>query len=459
MLYIDQPVGTGFSYVTLQDGSYDLLTSALTPVTDETTRPKSNLTAVKATLHEVKPSTTVDTTMAAARTMWQFAQVWFQESVHSPIGVDTLANNNLVNSGAHPLANATALNLGTLGLGDGSTDIIAIGQSYPHMAFNNTYGIQAYSREVYDEAMATILEPETGCYALVNDCRSAARTGDPLSFGNNSEVNEICGGAMFTCFRKVQGALTTFSERAAFDITMKTPSTFPDQYYIAYFNQPWVQEALGVPLNFTSSSSIIPETFLFGTGDTAIRELSSLEHVLESGVNVALYNGDRDYRCSWLAAENVTISMNFPSSDEFKSAGYAPIVVNASYEGGLVREAGNLSFSRVFQAGHGAAAYQPETALRIFERAMFRSDVATGEVNLSRNVKYSTVGPSNVFDVKNETPEPRASICYVLNAPYTCTEEQLKALADGTAVVKDWVVVKPQGNANKTCSTSSHPLL
>jgi carboxypeptidase D len=79
---------------------------------------------------------------------------------------------------------------------------------------------------------------------------------------------------------------------------------------------------------------------------------------------------------------------------------------------------------------------------------MFGKDVATGKVTLAE-VKggYSTKGPDQVRDVKNEVPEPVKNTCYLMQAPTSCTKEQLAALANGSALIEDYVVVKPDGVA------------
>lgn len=85
MLYVDQPLGTGFSYVTLLNGTMDYLTSTFTPVESEDDLPELNATTVQATLDvtgtlDPKYLTVLPlTTMSAARTMWKFVQVWFHE--------------------------------------------------------------------------------------------------------------------------------------------------------------------------------------------------------------------------------------------------------------------------------------------------------------------------------------------------------------------------------------------
>lgn len=74
-------------------------------------------------------------------------------------------------------------------------------------------------------------------------------------------------------------------------------------------------------------------------------------------------------------------------------------------------------------------------------------NVATGDVSLlDANEAYRTVGPLNVRNITNELPDPIENICYVLQPAYTCTEEQLEALLDGSAEVHNWVVVDPAGS-------------
>jgi len=84
--------------------------------------------------------------------------------------------------------------------------------------------------------------------------------------------------------------------------------------------------------------------FLLGNG------LAKLSNLLSRGVKIALVYGDQDYQCNWLGGEAVSLAIG---DEEFQNAGYAEIRTNASYVGGFVRQHGNLSFSRVFDAAHG----------------------------------------------------------------------------------------------------------
>lgn len=87
-------------------------------------------------------------------------------------------------------------------------------------------------------------------------------------------------------------------QRNAFDISLINPAVYPPEYRFAFFNQRWVQEDLGVPVNWTVSDPNIVAKFFGETGDPMRRDISSLEHVLNSGISVAMYYGDLDYRCN-----------------------------------------------------------------------------------------------------------------------------------------------------------------
>lgn len=102
---------------------------------------------------------------------------------------------------------------------------------------------------------------------------------------------------------------------------------------------------------------------------------------------------------------------------------------------------------RLIIASYVVGYYQPETAYQIFTRTILGKDVATGTVPIDQDPGYSSEGPADVFDVKNEVLPQVDSQCYVLVVPLSpyCTDDQIAALVDGTAVVEDYVVVNPPG--------------
>ena len=201
-------------------------------------------------------------------------------------------------------------------------------------------------------------------------------------------------------------------------------------------NDAEIQQALGVPLNWTGQSLPVAVGFN-ATGDFILGNgLKKLGSLLERGVKISLVYGDRDYQCNWLGGEAISLALG---SDDFKKAGYTNIETNSSYVGGLVRQHGNLSFARVFQAGHEVPYYQPETAYQIFNRVMFNNDVATGEVSAAN---YSSCGSSSAWTESVLHIEDERAQCYLWDILETCTKAEEVILKSGNAVVKDFVLVE-----------------
>lgn len=129
--------------------------------------------------------------------------------------------------------------------------------------------------------------------------------------------------------------------------------------------------------------------------------------------------------------------------DTFSAAGYADIVVNDSYIGGHVRQYGNLSFSRIFDAGHMVSYYQPETMFTAFTRIIQGDDIGMGRtVDLS---SFGTRGPSNSIH-SNKVPAEPPSNCWLREIESTCTEAQKYSMYLGQGTVKDGIWFPPEIN-------------
>ena len=86
MLYIDQPVQTGFSYDRLINGTIDetVLPYLVKPVSPST--PPLNSTHIPGVFPSQNTTSTANTTATAALAAWHFMQVWMKEFV-SPISL------------------------------------------------------------------------------------------------------------------------------------------------------------------------------------------------------------------------------------------------------------------------------------------------------------------------------------------------------------------------------------
>jgi hypothetical protein len=329
------------------------------------------------------------------------------------------------------------MHLDTLGIINGCVDTLLQEPSYPEFAYNNTYGIQAINQSVYEAALDAYSKPG-GVKDLIETCRSLASESDPTNQGHNATVNDACALAN-AATGDVENPYFD-SGRGYYDIAAVDLDPFPRNFYIGYLNQPHVQRALGAPVNYSNPGGDSPYYAFQNTGDYPRGGfLEDIAYLLENGVKVAMAYGDRDYACNWIGGETVSLAVNYTNSEAFRSAGYTNITVNDTYVGGLVRQHGNFSFSRVFQAGHEIPAYQPETAYKIFMRALFNHDIATGTETLTDD--YSTKGLANSWSVKDVPPESEQSFCYTYALSSTCTDEQIEAVEAGTAVIQNYILI------------------
>lgn len=460
MLYIDQPVQTGFSYDTLQNGTIDYQGN-VEPLSASNTNnlPSMNYTARYGTFPSMIVNQTLNGSENAARSMWHFAQVWFQEFPQYKPNNDRISiwtesyggkygpafasffeqqNERIANGSFNQQGETYQIHLDTLGIINGCIDSLVQEPTYPQMAFNNTYNLQTISESDFTASLQAF-DQSNGCRERVQNCRSMAAQMDSDNDGDSAQVNAVCQDANDFCINNVESPYLQSSGRSFYDIAAPSASPFPPEFYVGFLNQAWVQQALGVPVNFTESINSVYEAFQ-STGDYSRGGfLEDIGYVLDRGVKVALVYGDRDYACSWLGGEAASLAIPYSNSDQFKSAGYTKIQTNSSYVGGMVRQYGNLSFSRVFQAGHEVPAYQPETAYQIFQRAMFGKDIATGNTALTNT--YATQGKSSTFDIKNEAPPMPQPTCYVLSLASTCTNEQANSVLNGQGEVKNYILM------------------
>ncbi|KAF2871419.1 carboxypeptidase S1, partial [Massariosphaeria phaeospora] len=457
MLYIDQPVQVGFSYDSLTNGTIDEVATpfAYKPANFSSGVPETNLTFLTGTFASQKKYATPNTTIAAAPVMWHFMQAWMQEfpkyqsddnrfsiwgQSYGGHWVPVVASyfeqqNDRIADGTLTGA-AVQLHLDTVGLLNACVDIDTQMPFYPEFAFNNTYGFKAINETQYLSAVAA----SGTCRNMTGICRKMADEEDPEGLGNNPEVNKACLDAFMYCFGTMHAGYTKeVGYRNLFDIAAPLhPEALPPKWAGGYLNDADIQKALGVPLNFTGQSVPVASGFNL-TGDFVRGNgLSNLGTLLNKGVKVALVYGDRDYQCNWMGGEAISLAIQSNTASVFKQAGYADIETNSSYVGGLVRQYGNLSFSRVFQAGHEPAIYQPETTLQIFNRVMFNSDVATGKASSSN---YSSTGLASAFTKSELHLDEEPVLCYVWDVLETCTKEQGMILMSGSAITKDFLLI------------------
>ena len=197
-----------------------------------------------------------------------------------------------------------------------------------------------------------------------------------------------------------------YGGRGVYDIRHPYDDPTPPSYWEDYINQANVQNALGVDLNYTSASSAFIFNGFTYTGDFVYPTfLTDLENLLNNGVRVSLFYGDADYICNWFGGEAVSMEVNYTHSAEFRASGYTPFIVDGT-EYGEVRQYGNFSFLRMYEAGHEVPFYQPLASLEFFRRAINNLTIADG---VPLTATYNTTGEATATHTEPFVPLPTTS--------------------------------------------------
>jgi carboxypeptidase C (cathepsin A) len=485
MLFIDQPNQVGFSYDIAMNASFDLLSSA---VFEPSTGPSSRLPSfmylngafgTANSNAKVPYATTANTTEIAAAATWHFLQTWlstfpqYNPSVRPnstandtklPAGINLFTEsyggrygpifatyfddkNAAIANGTLSQRDTVPVVLQSLGIINGLVDPLIQNRFYPTFAYNNTYGIQ----------MIGLVDQLNGVSNFTNQCApaiQACRAAGSNDYGDDVKANALCRKATAICNDLT--LLAPLHGYDPYDIRQKLRSPDPSAAYQEYLNDASVLSSIGARVNFTESNSYVLQGF-YDTGDLSRDDtIDELAGLIARGVRVAFIYGDADFICNWQGGQAVSnalasalsnVSVEGSSNDQsagtklaasyaagFSAAGYADIVVNNTYVGGNVKQFGNLSFSRIYDAGHFVPYYQPETAFQVFARIIYGHDLSTGvAVDLS---SFRSSGTSESAHTNTVPSSPPAQTCWVRSWNSSCSTEDTAAMLRGKGVVQ-----------------------
>jgi len=127
------------------------------------------------------------------------------------------------------------------------------------------------------------------------------------------------------------------------------PRCYAMDYIGEFLNQPEIEADLGVPGRKWKDCKTTVHIELLG--DWVVSMSEKITSILEQGIEVLVYSGDKDFICNWRGGEAWTNAVEWTGKTGFNSAEYKKWSVNGTPAGEL-KEFNNLKFLRVYDAGH-----------------------------------------------------------------------------------------------------------
>ncbi|KAL0735273.1 hypothetical protein Bca4012_011483 [Brassica carinata] len=134
-----------------------------------------------------------------------------------------------------------------------------------------------------------------------------------------------------------------------------------------FLNQDKVRKALGVGDNtFVSCNETINDAMI---EDWMINLEVKIPTLIENGINLLVYAGEYDFLCNWLGNSRWVEQMNWSGQKEFGSAKTVPFMVDGK-EAGVMKNHGSLTLLKVHDAGHMVPMDQPKASLQMLQTWM-----------------------------------------------------------------------------------------
>jgi len=92
-------------------------------------------------------------------------------------------------------------------------------------------------------------------------------------------------------------------------------------------------------------------------------------YILNNGLDVLVYSGDKDFICNWYGGRAWTNAVEWDHKKEFNDAQFEKWAVNGK-PAGEVKRVKNFKFLRVYDAGHMVPMNQPDVALAMLNTFM-----------------------------------------------------------------------------------------
>ncbi|KAK4286417.1 hypothetical protein QN277_002975 [Acacia crassicarpa] len=321
ILFVDQPIGTGFSYSS-----------------DKTDIPHNE---------EGVSNALYDFLQAFFKEHPQFQKNDFYVTGESYAGhylpalASRLHQANKANEGIH-------INLKGMAIGNGLTNPEIQYPAYPDFALER--GL------IQKDEYNSIKQLVPSC---VQSAQACGKEGGDACLSSFSNCNAIFGQIL-----SVTGDINYYDVRKQ----CKGDLCYDFSGVERLLNKKEVKEAVGVSeeLDFVSCSTVVYEAM---EGDWMRNMEEVIPALLEEGIKVLVYAGEEDLICNWLGNWRWVHAMEWSGQKLFGASPNVSFVVDGK-EAGTLKTHAALSFLKLREAGHMVPMDQPKAALQMLTRWM-----------------------------------------------------------------------------------------
>jgi len=199
------------------------------------------------------------------------------------------------------------------------------------------------------------------CYPALKECWATG-------------TNAKCSQATSLCKSGIENRIMMRGGFDVYDVRRASrAASFPPKTYQKFLRQPFIQTTIGAGKSFNECPSSVQMRFQ-RTGDDSRNYQPILEELLNKNVSVLIWAGDADWICNWKGNLYTADNLRYLGHDEFKARKLEKFTVNGKAKGEY-KTVKNLSYLRVYNAGHTVMAYQPDLALQAFKQTMQRGPI------------------------------------------------------------------------------------
>lgn len=207
------------------------------------------------------------------------------------------------------------------------------------------------------------------CLALVKKCNRRNKHGKTYDTLACKAASDYCEGALSEPYNSIK--------RSPYD--WQHPSKYEEEDWVAAFlNDPATKTALGVDGKgpgdkhdgvFVGCSDNVYANFA-KTGDGSRESTWAVANILRAGVRVLTYSGKRDFICNYLGNRAWSEALEWPHKAKYNDQPLKPwhFGTQNSIKGGDYKSYANLAYVIVDDAGHFVPHDKPQAALAMFNK-------------------------------------------------------------------------------------------